>query len=148
MNPRRILAFSGWLDPETAAPALIEAINARRAADDQKPLARSEILTRAAQEAAEKLAPNPVKALPNQGRDLFANVRDAGYAYTAIRSSASAGQFTPAEVLATLDQRKEDGSTTSAVLGPFTEVGIGLALDDDGVPTWVLLLASKEPPEP
>jgi uncharacterized protein YkwD len=136
------------LDPATAPRAVLQAINERRSAADEPPLAESDVLGKVAQAAAEELAERADKALPNQGRDVFEKVRDSGFSYSAIRSSVSGGQFTPAELLDALKGRKDDGTETSAVLGPYTDIGIGLALDDDGVPTWVLLLATKQEPTP
>jgi uncharacterized protein YkwD len=132
------------IDPETAVRSLIEAINARRAADDQPPVAVSDVLTRVAREAAQELVEKKKKELPNQSKDVFEKVRAGGYPFTAIRSSSSAGQFTAQDMLDALKRQNEDGSETSAVLGPFTDVGVGVAIEDDGVPTWVVLLASKQ----
>jgi len=121
------------LDPANAASDLIKALNVARVAEGASKLATDPALRKAAQDQAAKLTKQQGDAPTAVSFDGVDQRK-----YQSVALSTAVGQPTPDEVLKTLLASPDH---KAQILGKFTRVGIGYATAEDGVPTWVVVLA-------
>jgi uncharacterized protein YkwD len=127
------------LDPGAAGAGVVAAINQARSKDARPPLKVSPKLAEAAQKLAEDLA-----ARGELGKDkpvepsTEERVRRAGYRFRRLGESAALGQNSAEEVVRTwLDMPGHREN----FLGPFSDIGVGYATSDKGLPFWTVILA-------
>ena len=128
-------------EPAEAATELVRRMNQVRDAAGLPPLKVAPKLA----EAAEAVARDAAGAARSRRKDDGGGVspqeevEKRGYAYGQLSQSVSSGQPTPAAVVRGLlygpDPKK-------AILGDFSDVGIGYAVAEEGTPYWCLLFAS------
>jgi uncharacterized protein YkwD len=122
------------LEPSEAQAALVEAHNRPRLRAGLPPLAVNDALSLAAQRHADEMAAR--RRMAHRGVDgssPFRRMRQAGYAYSRAGENVAAGQATVAEVMA--GWMASPGHRRN-ILGKFTEVGTGYAIDAAGTPYW------------
>ena len=122
------------LDPANAATNLVTRMNEARVAEKLEKLTIDPMLAKAAQEQAVKLAKRKPEA---PAAPTFDGVDQRKYSSIAV--SSAVGQPTPDDVMKTVlasDDHK------GQILGKFARVGVGYATAEDGVPTWIIILAA------
>jgi len=128
------------LDTARAAPAAIAAINEERAGAELPPLKAAAKLAAVARRQARTLAGRKKLDPKEDGPDSpFRQIQASGYRFRAVSLAYASGTPTAAEVVRDwLDNKGQK----EALLGDFTEVGLGVAVADDGRPYWCLILAT------
>lgn len=116
-------------------------LNVIRVEAKKPALKRSAVLDRVAQSLAEALAADPQGPLANQGKAIYERVRKEGYEYQTIGLRIGTGHISAGEFVAGLAANSEG---KASLLGEFADVGVGVAKNGDGVPTWVLFLARRQ----
>jgi len=127
------------LDQDQAGRGLVEALNRARTGAGRPPLKVSPELGEAAQKLAQDLstrsdlsARNPDDPSPDD------RVRRTGYRFLRLGEAAASGQTSADDVVKTwLDSPPH----REQFLGPFTEIGVGFANTNQGVPVWAVFLA-------
>ncbi len=122
------------LDPSTAATDLVKALNQARLAEKLDKLTSDPVLAKAARDQAAKLVKKPGDAAVAPSSDGLDRRR-----YASVALSTAVGQPTPDEVLKTL---LASDAHKAQILGKFARIGVGYATAEDGVPTWILILAN------
>ena len=132
---------SPWpkLDPDKAAAEVVSALNKARAEAGKPPLEVNPKLTGVAVEEAKRLAKSEGTTAANDDPKAFlARLRASGYRYRTLGRTAGLRQPTAAAVVkAWLDGPEQ----TQVVFGSFSDVGVGYALSEAGIPYWFLILA-------
>jgi uncharacterized protein YkwD len=124
------------IDVAEAPRQVVEAINALRREKDLPPLTVEPRLERVAVETARTMAENRQTSPPDQGKPVFEDIKASGYAYQSLRLSIAVNQTDVEELVQGLAK-----SDDPPILGDFRHTGVGVATNDDGLPTWVILLA-------
>jgi uncharacterized protein YkwD len=127
------------LDPAAAARGVVSGINLARSEAELPPLKPNPKLAGVAQKLAEALAArgelnNEKPAEPSTAERL----RDVGYRFRRLGESAAYGQPSAEEVVRTW---LEMPGHRENFLGAFSDVGVGYATSDKGVPFWTVVLA-------
>lgn len=141
-KPYRCVVFaSPWprLDADKAGAEVVSALNKARADAGKPPPEVNAKLTRVAVEEAKLLAKSEgATAANDDAKAFFARLQASGYRYRTLGRTAGLRQATPAAVVkAWLDGAEQ----TQGVFGDFTEVGVGYAQSEAGIPYWFLILA-------
>jgi uncharacterized protein YkwD len=126
------------LDAKTAASAVIDAFNRERDAAGLEPLKPNDKLTEVAIWGAKMMANDgESKSREQIGAGIVRQAKESGYRPMKLAESAASGQASGTEVakawLGSANEKK-------LILGEFTEVGVGLASSENGVPHWCLIL--------
>jgi uncharacterized protein YkwD len=124
------------LDRDEAAAGLVAAVNRARAEGEKPPLKVSPRLTKAAQDVAQELA--AIGDLHKEEKSYLDRPRAAGYRARRVGESAASGQPTPEEVVQ--DWLKEPIHREN-FLGRWTDIGVGYATSETGVPFWMVFVA-------
>jgi uncharacterized protein YkwD len=124
------------LEPAEAAAGVVASVNRARHEAKLPPLRVSPKLTQAAQGVAHSLA--ALGDLQKGQKTYAAKAREAGYRYRLLGEAAASGQPTPAE--AVQDWLVQQVHREN-FLGKFSEIGVGYATSDKGVPFWMVFLA-------
>jgi uncharacterized protein YkwD len=131
----------GKVDPARDPPALIAALNRVRSDAQKAPVAEDAELARVAEGFGRDLAARHTVATKDRdGRTPFDILERQGYRAPRLASSFASGESDPAKVVRSWLQREEERED---LLADFDRAGAGAAVDDEGVPYWVLLLAKK-----
>jgi len=126
------------LDRDESTASLVEALNGARKEADKPPLKVSRRLNEAAQEVAQELAARGDLGEGKGGTPPDERVRRTGYRFRSLGEAAALGQLSGDEVVKTWlksDSHREN------FLGQFSEIGVGLATSDKGIPFWSVFLA-------
>jgi uncharacterized protein YkwD len=129
------------LDRDEATAAVVEAVNRARSEAGKPPLKVSRKLAQAAQDVARELA---ASGEIGEGRGETApdeRVHRAGYRFRSLGEAAALGQLSGDEVVRTWlgsDAHREN------FLGKFSDIGVGYATTDKGIPFWAVFLALPE----
>jgi uncharacterized protein YkwD len=127
------------LDRDEAITGVVEAVNRARAMADKPPLKVNPKLAKAAQEVAQDLAMRgklgDVEPAPDE------RVRQVGYRFRALGEAAAMGQSSPDDVVRTW---LESDTHRENFLGNFSEIGVGFATSDKGVPFWSVFLGQPD----
>jgi uncharacterized protein YkwD len=127
------------LDPDAAAKALIDAVNARRVDAKKQPLAPRPALSSAAGRVARALAKaDTLDTTKAPDSDLARNLKEAGYLFRKVGQSAASGQAEAADVVKTW---ADDPPSLANLLDDFSDAGAGYARSSSGRPYWCLILA-------
>ncbi len=142
------------LDPDKAEEELAERLNHARADASVPPLHVSPKLSKAARAiAADYAAKGPAKSGDSakdekkdgekkdgpRTPDPMERIKQSGYRYMRITETGTYGTPTPEETLKSLFGIAEQKAT---LLGKnYSDLGVGYALDRDGRPAWVVILA-------
>jgi uncharacterized protein YkwD len=127
------------LDEDKASQGLVDALNQARSGAGRPPLKVNPKLAEAAQKLAQDLSTrsdlagrNPDDPSPDD------RVLQTGYRFLRLGEAAASGQTSADAVVKTwLDSPPH----REQFLGPFTEIGVGFANTDKGVPVWTVFLA-------
>jgi uncharacterized protein YkwD len=129
------------LDPAKAETELAERLNHARADADKPALRVDPRLSQAARAIARDLAAKG-SLKPDEKKDAgptpTERVKQSGYRFETLSQGGAFGTPTPETVLKSL---LESPDQKAALFGPFTDLGVGYALADDGRPFWCLLMA-------
>jgi uncharacterized protein YkwD len=129
------------LDPSKAESELAERLNHARGDADKPALRVDPRLAQAARAIARDLAANG-SLKPDDKKDAGPTatdrVKQSGYRFETLSQGGAFGSPTPETVLKSL---LESPDQKAALFGPFTDLGVGYALADDGRPFWCLLMA-------
>jgi uncharacterized protein YkwD len=126
------------VDPEKVPGEVLAALNhARKEAKKPSLKLNAKLATAARRHVRELAEKDKDLSKDDQGLDPFARVKEAGYRFRLLGAMASSGQATPDEVARTW---LENPSDRKNILGEFTEVGVGYAATEKGIPYWCLLL--------
>ncbi len=124
----------------TAAADLLPLHNAERARAGLAPFRWDNRLATAAQGHAAVMARRRTLAHMGIGDgDPWTRMNAAGYAYSVASENAAEGQRTSAEVMAGW---MSDPPHAANVLGPYRDMGAGIAADANGVLYWCVDFAS------
>jgi uncharacterized protein YkwD len=130
------------VDPSKDPAAMIAALNEARTTAEKPPVKEDLELTHVAEAFARDLAVRrKVDSKNREGQTPFDVLKKRGYRARKFALYLASGQSDPAKVVHSWLERKQD---RDELLSAFDRVGVGIAADEDGVPYWVLLLASKE----
>lgn len=125
-------------DPAEAANSFVSRLNEARSGAKRPKLVASPRLAAAAQAQAAESARNKGKnGTPTEFTGL-----DTGK-YQELAMSTAVGSPTPESVVKMF---LDDPSYKERLLGPSTQVGVGYATDDSGVPYWCLILGRPARP--
>jgi len=127
------------LDPGASVSGLVEGVNRARSEAEKPPLKVSPKLAQAAQKVAEELA--KLGDLRQGERSYADQVRQGGYRYRVLGEAAASGQLSADEVVKTW---LDSPTHRENFLGKFSEIGVGFATSDKGIPFWVAFLAQPE----
>jgi uncharacterized protein YkwD len=130
-----------WTKPDAkAGPSeVVEALNQAREEEGLKPLTVNSKLMDVASWAAKAMAAGDFsKSQEQMGTALVREVKKSGYKPQSLAESTGAGQTTGAEVA---KQWLASPTEKKIILGDFSEVGVGVAASEKGVPHWCLILA-------
>jgi uncharacterized protein YkwD len=130
-----------WPKPDTKGGPneVVDALNQARQDEGLPPLTVNSKLMDVASWAAKTMASGDTsKSREEMGAVLVRHVKESGYRPQNLAESTGAGQTTGAEVA-----KQWLGSPTEKkiILGDYSDVGIGLAASEKGVPHWCLILA-------
>jgi uncharacterized protein YkwD len=124
------------LDREAAVTGVVDALNRAREKAGRPRLKPSGKLSKIAQSVAEELA--RLGDLRKGETTYAAQVRQGGYRYRLLGEAAASGQSLP-------DQVAEDWLDNPVhrenLLGKFSEIGVGYATTEKGIPFWVVFVA-------
>jgi len=126
------------LDRDQSTASVVEALNRARKEAGKPPLKVSRRLAEAAQEVAQELAARGELGEGKGGMSPDERVRRTGYRFRALGEASALGQLSADEVVKTW---LESDSHRENFLGPFSEIGVGLATSDKGIPFWAVFLA-------
>jgi len=130
------------VDPSKDPAAMIAALNEARTAAKKTPVQEDPELARVAETfAREGAAGRKLTTKDRQGQNPFDVLKKQGYRARKFAVYLAAGQADPAKVVHSWLERKAD---RDELLSAFDRVGVGVAADEDEVPYWVVLLASKQ----
>src|SRR6266542_22441 len=136
------------VDVGTYKTKLLTLINDLRAANSCQPLQFEEQLQQAAQSHAEDMRDHGrLDHTGSDGTTLSDRLDRVGYPYMRAGENITNWFRTPQDVMVQWTEGPEipDGPHRKNILNcAYTEVGIGLASLDDGVPYWVLDLANRK----
>ena len=121
---------------------VVEALNHARAAAGREPLELNPKLVDAAASGAKTLAASESdkpESPSKMGETMLRQIKKSGYQYRALAQLTAAGQSSPAEVAKMWLDSPQQKKT---ILGDFSEVGVGVAASEKGVPYWYLILGS------
>jgi len=129
-------------EPSVAEASILEGLNQARS-KAEKPALRIE---RKLQEVAERHARDTAargsyRATDNEGKTPFQRLDKAGYRYRRVGQLVAVGQATPEEAV---ESWLKDSANRESILGDFTEVGVGYATSEKGIPFWVILIAKPQ----
>jgi uncharacterized protein YkwD len=127
------------LDRDEASAGVVAAVNRARADAKKPPLKVSPKLTKAAQDVAQELA--ALGDLQKGEKSYLNRPRVVGYRYRLLGEAAASGQATPED--AVQDWLKEPIHREN-FLGRFSEIGVGYATSEQGVPFWMVFLAQPQ----
>ncbi|HWE38740.1 MAG TPA: CAP domain-containing protein [Isosphaeraceae bacterium] len=128
------------VNPDKQVRLAIEVLNDEREKADLPALKVNAKLARVAEDIAARLAKD-AKDEKDARADLGGatkEVEKAGYRFERIGLSAASGL---ADAEAVVKGWLKDEGTKKNLLGDFSEVGVGMATTDEGVPWWCLILA-------
>ena len=130
------------LDPAKAAPAVIAAINEERTKAELPPLKAAAKLGAVARRQARALAERKKLDPKNDGPGSpYRQLESSGYRFRSVSLAYASGTPTAAETVR--DWLKNEGQK-EALLGDYTDAGLGVAVADDGRPYWCLILATPQ----
>jgi uncharacterized protein YkwD len=129
------------VDPSKDPAAMIAALNEARTAAKKAPVQDDPELARVAEDfAREGAARRKLDTKNREGQTPFDVLKKRGYRARRFALYLASGQGEPAKVVHSWLERQQD---REELLSAFVRAGAGVAADEDGVPYWVLLLASK-----
>jgi len=129
----------GWAQEKgAAAPGkevalILKRTNAERARQDLPPLKLNSLLTRAAQRHTENMARQGRMAHELDGQTPADRVRKVGYEFTRLGENVAYGM--PVQDVVSV-WMKSPGHKSNILGKDYTEIGIGVARDEDGVPYY------------
>ena len=127
------------VDTTKAPAAMIAALNKARSEAKRSTVKSDPKLTRVADHFARDLAArHTVKSKDKDGHSPFEILREQGYRARAFGLSLASGESDPAQVVKSWLERRED---RDALLARYDRIGIAVAVDDDEIPYWVVILA-------
>ncbi len=127
------------VDTTKASAAMIAALNRTRSEAKRSSVKADPKLTRVADEFARDLAArHTVDGKNRDGQSPFDLLKEQGYRARTFGMSLSSGESDPAQVVKSSLERREDRET---LLAHYDRVGIAVAVDEDGIPYWVVILA-------
>jgi uncharacterized protein YkwD len=124
------------LERDDATAGLVTAVNRARADVKKPPLKVSLRLSKAAQDVAQELA--ALGDLQKGEKTYFDRARAAGYRYRFMGQAAASGQATPGDVVRDWLQ---ESIHRDNLLGKFSDIGVGYAISQTGVPFWMVFVA-------
>jgi uncharacterized protein YkwD len=132
------------LDPSQAESDVADRLNHVRADEDKPALRVSPRLSKAARAIA---ADTAIKTLANEQKarvspptpDPLDRVKESGYRYMKITLTGAFGTPTAEETLKTL--LAVDAQKAVLLGSPYSDLGVGYALAEDGRPSWCIILA-------
>src|SRR5262249_54593672 len=129
------------VDPAGDPAALIGALNRIRTDANRTPVAEDADLVLVAKGFAHDLATrHTLETKDRDGQTPFDILEHRGYHAGRLALSIASGESDPAKVVNSWLQREEERKD---LLSDFDRAGAGVAVDGEGVPYWVLLLARK-----
>lgn len=127
------------LDPVMAAARLVEAINSARSKAEKAPLQRNPKLdAAAAHHAHDNAAHGEFRPEDDDGLTPVQRLQKDRYAF---QSYGELGGMGEPDAEAVVKRWLDNPSNREFLLGDFSEVGVGCAATDKGVPFWSVLLA-------
>jgi uncharacterized protein YkwD len=119
-----------------AAHALVDAVNAARAARGLPPLRWDDGASRAAHaHAVDMAAMREMRHIGSDGSDAGTRLRAAGVSWSSWGEALGAGsRDAPSLVQAWM----VSAGHRAVLLGAFTRIGVGVAMSADGTPYWTL----------
>jgi uncharacterized protein YkwD len=132
-----------WPKVDTAKgpAAMIAALNRARSDADRSVVKEDSKLTRVADQFARDLsARHLVDSRDRDGHTPFDILKRQGYRARMFGLSLASGESDPAKVVKSWLERKEDRDD---LLAKYDRVGVAVAVDQDGVPYWVVIQAQS-----
>ncbi len=128
------------LDPEVASQKLVDAINNVRARAGKPPLRTRTVLKSVAMQHAQSLAEADEHAgeRSEERENPLNKVAEQGYQYRSLAMAGASAQPDASEVVQTWTNQG-DGQVN--LLGNFSDVGAGYAVDKAGRPFWTVILS-------
>jgi uncharacterized protein YkwD len=127
------------VDTTKSPEKLISALNRARTASRRPSVKADPKLTQVAGRFAHDLATRgKLDARNRDGQTPFDILKRQGYHARQFGLSLSTGESDPAKVVSTALEREDE---REQLLGPYDRVGVAVAVDADGQPYWVVILA-------
>jgi uncharacterized protein YkwD len=127
------------LDPSGAARGVVDALNRERTGAGRPPLEVNPKLEDVARQLAGDLAARGELGGEKPAEPSTAErLRGVGYRFRRLGESAATGQVSAAEAVQTWLDSPDHREN---FLGPFTEIGVGYATSEKGIPFWTAVLA-------
>lgn len=127
------------IDVAAAPTALLAELNVERKAKQLAEVRVSSELQTVAQAAAQSLAQSDVAKPALDPKKIYQDAKANGYEYKNINLSLANGVFEAKAVVKALAAAPQ---SQESVFGDHEHLGVGLAVGDDGITHWVVLLAS------
>jgi uncharacterized protein YkwD len=128
------------IDAKSAVGQWAHSVNELRKAKELEPLTSVHELDTVAAAVATELATQKGKVEPTLYQEVYKRVETSGYQYKRINLSIARAHWDAGELARAMGAAVDSEKT---VLGTHKDVGVGVGVDSEGVPVWVVLLATR-----